>query len=562
MKQHAAPITFQIEKILEFDDLFPGEKMDVRQTLLHYSREKLLKIVGVFNNRFLGVRFLDHEIPFFSGVSRNHIPEINRRFEAYTKKVGKTNPTYCTTRTILELLRTIYSISVTEYKDNKSDKNIEYDLFKVLLKLNQDLMDFNKDCDDLGSMIFFLNYVLNDSSNISEIDSMNNQLFYLSKLYEFLQEKESERILEDLLATLEIERLSDYCKTILSVFYLICRPDLSGADREGYIAFTKEDIARNNRFLYPNLVDNLSINWDDQIKYERNDNQQDNNTDYRCFRAHPLIRLSDGSYMVYSTILLTERLFNSLYFDMQKSTRVLPKGLKIDFTNWYNKEFIEHRLFQRLALSIVRKRSKYYPSKEDINSEEPISEEKSAPDFYLRENEAAFLFECKSIKLNGALKDRANLDDLLSNLKLKLYTSDKNIDPARKRKKKSEPVGITQLARHLKAIDNGCFYWDGYIPERYTFYPVIVVDDWKLAQCGMSYILNKWYFQLLKTEDLMDEGIKPLIIISIETLYFYACKFRRYGIKFIFEKYYRESGFRFNLDTQEWTNPVLADFNL
>jgi hypothetical protein len=247
---------------------------------------------------------------------------------------------------------------------------------------------------------------------------------------------------------------------------------------------------------------------------------------------------------------------------MQKSTRALPKGQKIDFTNWYNKEFIEHRLFQRMALNIVRKHSIYYPSKEDIYSEKPIVEDKSAPDFYLRENDAVFLFECKSIKLNGAIKDRDDFDDLLNNLKLKLYKSDKNIDPTREKKKKTEPVGITQLVGHLKAIDTGCFHWDEDIPESYTFYPIIVVDDWKLAQCGMSCILNKWYFQLLQDEGLMDEGVKPLIIISIEMLYFFADKFRHYGLKFIFEMYYRDSGFTFNPVTQQWSNPVLADFNL
>jgi hypothetical protein len=132
MKRKVEPTTYVVEKLLEFDEFFPGEKIDVRETLSQYSRETLLKLVGVLDNRFNGVRLVDDEIAFFSENSKDRIREINKRLDQYRKKNSDGNPFICTRRTVLELLRNIYLIPVEEYKNN-GNKDIEYNLFKVIL---------------------------------------------------------------------------------------------------------------------------------------------------------------------------------------------------------------------------------------------------------------------------------------------------------------------------------------------------------------------------------------------------------------------------------------------
>jgi hypothetical protein len=270
--------------------------------------------------------------------------------------------------------------------------------------------------------------------------------------------------------------------------------------------------------------------------------------------------MPDGSYVVYNIIILLERLYTGLYFDFKQI--VNQSGVKSNDTQWFNKEFIEHRLFQRTMLKTLPNRKLFhYPSRNEIVSDSPLDEDKHAPDFYLRTEQATFLFECKSVKLNGRLKDKADADELVRNIRLKLFRSDENIDPERKKKKKSENVGITQIVEHLKMIDNEHFKWDDHLPDPYYFYPVLVLDDYKLSQCGMSHLLNSWYNQCIKENGLQDEAIMPLIVMSIETLYFYSGTFKKVGYKKVFDRFFRETEFIFDQGTKEWTNPLTADFD-
>ena len=55
--------------------------------------------------------------------------------------------------------------------------------------------------------------------------------------------------------------------------------------------------------------------------------------------------------------------------------------------------------------------------------------------FYIREKDSIILFECKGIKLNGMLKDRADLSDVIEELKNKLFLSVNNVDKKIKKKK-------------------------------------------------------------------------------------------------------------------------------
>jgi hypothetical protein len=559
-KKH--PIRYRVEPILEFNDFFPDEELNIRETLIHYSREMLLKFVGVLENRYINVRLVDEKITFFSENSKSHMSELNARLTVFKQNNNDANPMFCTRRTNLEILRIIFSIPIEQYKNDFGQLDLEYNFFKIILKVNQNLMNFNKSNDNETSIFFLLNYVQNDIVNAEFINSMCNQSFYFSQLVAYLNRPISDSLRQSLLTTLGVESLTEYYKTILSI-YKFCEPQLTGSERQSYIRFPVDCIEQNKQFISQKVIDYLSIDWNTLIKYDIDDNQKDNNTDYRYFRSHPLIRLSDGTYMVYSFILLTERLFNSLYFDLKNESNSLPKDKKLDFTNWFNKEFIEHYVFQRTMLNTLgRRTSYYYPPKDIILSDESRKEKKSEPDFYIREENAVVLFECKSIKLNGSIKDKADADRLLHDIKLKLFSSDENIDNTRTEKKKKESVGVTQLVNHLLSIEDDDYPWDKGLKDPYIFYPILIVDDWKLSQVGMSCMLNDWYFELLKEYDLIDEFIKPIVIIPIEVLYFYSDTFRSYGFAKILEEYLNEYEMKFDIGNYKWTHSHLADFNL
>ena len=160
-----------------------------------------------------------------------------------------------------------------------------------------------------------------------------------------------------------------------------------------------------------------------------------------------------------------------------------------------------------------------------------------APDFYIREKDSIILFECKGIKINGSIRDKADMDEFINVLKTKLLLSAQNIDPTRKTKSKTELVGISQLVNSIEAIEDYEFEEDDKIPSDVSYYPVIVFEDSKLAQIGMMGLLNKWYRQYLLERGLTEQVCNPVIAMSVSTLYLFSDKFRIFGFQKIFDEF-------------------------
>lgn len=149
-KQLIFVMEISIIKILEYRDLFPNEtKLDVPAILRRFSRERLIRAINV-----LGMNYGNAYMPdttFFTEISVNRVKELNKRFEKYAPHLLSQRICYCTHRTILELLRIVFSIPLGEYRGDGEDEDFEYELFIVVLQLNENLMAFTSKDDDLSS---------------------------------------------------------------------------------------------------------------------------------------------------------------------------------------------------------------------------------------------------------------------------------------------------------------------------------------------------------------------------------------------------------------------------
>lgn len=135
---------YTIQKILEFHDLFPKEKdLDVRTILKEYSREYIVRCCHVLCNNYSNAAFIpDDNNTFFSEVSKKHIPGLNEKISKYLNTTGLDRVCYCTVKTALELMRVAFSIPIQEYKNEGQKEDFEYDLFRSVLMLNENLMAF------------------------------------------------------------------------------------------------------------------------------------------------------------------------------------------------------------------------------------------------------------------------------------------------------------------------------------------------------------------------------------------------------------------------------------
>ena len=543
-----------IEKILEFHALFPEEK-DISSVLKKYSRKDLVLSSNVLSHNYGRAYIPDKNNTFFSSHSEKHLEDLNNRFEQLTKISGQKIFCYCTTKTSLELMRIIFSIPINEYKNDGDIEDFEYDLFRVILQINENLMSFNSTNEqDLATLSFLNFFIMNDISGQDVRGVFIRQVQYYSILSEFIETYPAcDKAKETFYKSAGITKMSDYAKTWLALIVLDF--EYQKKQEKGCPVIDLNRLQDVDGTLNIPVLDFLSINLNEHISYSNTEiKSRDNNVDYRIFRSRPLIKISDKKYIIYCFPILVERLYNSLFFDLKDSFK--------DAFNFYNKDFVEKVLFQPQVLQCLNEKitSKIYPSREMILCDDKIKEEDNQPDFYLRENDNLILFECKAIRINGELKDKSDIDELLSILKNKLYYSIENIDKSRGKKKNAERVGVTQLVQQMKMIDADTFKWDNKIPDEVAYYPVIILEDPRFVVPGLSYIINSWYKQLI-IQELPGQMCHPIVVMSIDMLMLYSHVFKAEGFHNVFGKYFQNT-VRYSNNDVTWTFDPLGDFNV
>ena len=545
-----------IEKILEFHDLFPEEKeIDISSVLKKYSKKYLVLSSNVLSHNYGRAYIPDKNNTFFSSHSEKHLEDLNNRFEQFTKISGQKIFCYCTTKTSLELMRIVFSIPINDYKNDGDIEDLEYDLFRIILQINENLMGFNSTNEqDLATLSFLNFFIMNDISGQDIREVFIRQVQYYCTLSDFIETRQDCAIAKEAFyQSVGITKMSDYAKTWLALIALDF--EYQKKQEKGCPVIDLNRLQDVDGTLNIPVLDFLSINLNEHISYNNTEiKSRDDNVDYRIFRARPLIKISDKKYIIYCFPILVERLYNSLFFDLKDSFK--------DAFNFYNKDFVEKVLFQPQVLQCLNEKitSKIYPSREMLLCGDKIIEEDNQPDFYLRENDNLILFECKAIRINGELKDKSDIDELLSILKNKLYYSIENIDKSRGKKKNAERVGVTQLVQQMKMIDADTFKWDNKIPDEVAYYPVIILEDPRFVVPGLSYIINSWYKQLI-IQELPGQMCHPIVVMSIDMLMLYSHVFKAEGFHNIFGKYFQNT-VRYSNNDVTWTFDPLGDFNI
>ena len=536
-----------ITKILEFSDVYSDyDKFNVRQVLCRYDKLSLLRIVNV-----LGVAYGNAIYPdtaFFSDSTSRDVRKTLKHINNYLKKVGRNKIYYSTMRSILELLRYVYSIPNDEYKNEADYSDLEYDVFRVLLYINERLMKYSSSDElSLARLLYSVWYIENDISIQETSLLMKQQYAYFQELVSFLKANPAaNEIKKAFLNKYDLSSFEQYGKNLMAIillYYKVQKDNINGCP------ILDLDLLKDETgFLNKKLTKALSISVDDYFPYDEADSKEPVNVDYRQFRSKPLINIGDNKYIIYSLPLLCERVYNSMFFDL-KEVSEMNFGT---FTNFYNTDFVERFLFQRTMFKGLSHRdSKFFPCKSLVFGSEKIKEDKDQPDFYIREGSNIFLFECKAIKLNGVLKDNANMDDFFKALSNKLFCSDVNLDSARHKKKKAETVGVTQLMKEIEMIEDDMFQWDDKIPDCVEYYPVLVLEDPKLSQVGITGVINEC-FNPLKKKHFPEQNVNPIIVMSIYTLMNYHRAFKHFGYSFIFRKFWEESA-TFAEGHNDWT---------
>lgn len=531
----------EIKRVIEFSDFFPDESpLDITSVLKTFSRDTLVRMATLLSLQYGNMFFPNNEYTLFSHYSQKHMDFLNKQCSSYFKRIGLPSDgqvVLCTFRTSLELWRNIFAIKIEEFQATIASEDEELTLFKIILALNEKIFKFThsleleKEMSSVEENIFLNSFLTNDCNNYDFQAILQTQIYYFKTLIDYIPQnpvllKASER----LLSQWGISSWKEYFSTILFLAHETEKYRVNNP--KGIPVINVEQISKRDQTGYfsPTLIENLSIDENEFIPYDENGNayQRDNNIDYRIFRSKPFVKLENSSdYVIVNIQLLCERLFNSLFFDF--SPLINGKDENIGFFN-FNKDFTEKILFRNTMFQCIPEKTYTFPTRDFYNTKE----DKDEPDFYARKNGNLLIMECKSIKMNGAIRDKGDYKQMMENLLNKLALKTYNIDPNRQEfKKQQKPIGIGQLVKHIDSIEADTFQWDANIPNDVAYYPILVLEDIRFFQPGLLSILNKNFIEVAKLFpdlELNDIAYRPVMAISINTLFLYDNLIRKRGL--------------------------------
>lgn len=517
-------INYSFHIFVSFSDIFPDEELpDVRQILSHYSRRSLLNASLVLENLYAEKEFSECD-KFFSPENKDQYREIMRRFSKFRSSRSDVSYYFSSFVTGLEILRHAYSLPLKE-TDDYNPREYEWELFRAILIINQ-----NTIC-RFHAIEGIRRYQLVYLNNLCYVDIGNNmktfaiqQCVYAYEFFTFLSvHSQKTRALLSEFETHYEASWKRYVLSLNSAFFLSLKYK-GRLDKDLHIDKDRlMDACVLDKITMP-LMSTKILKYASESKDDRT-----GNSDYRFFRELPIIE-TDDYYVLYSSSMILGKIYNSLFFDLPKfNKQITDRTLRINnVSQLIQVDFIQNTLLTGLICKIN-------PHKYSIHTEMMMErrhkkrdDELGPPDLFVQAPNYVILFECKDIHLNGWIKEQKDFSLIITELEEKILGS-----------KADDHKGVGQLTGHMKSIRDGSFPW-AKVSRGKKVYPVLVLSDPNLIQEGFYGIANDKFNESLRNKGVRNiSANRPLIVMSPVTLIKYESNFKKKGLVFYFEKYYR-----------------------
>lgn len=529
-------IRYTFLQLLEYETFFceSVNNVDIESILSRLSRQDVVNFAITLNNNYANQSI--EKLHLFFNPS--HIYNRNLILQRL-KELNNMPYIICTSKTSLEILRIAFSLNPCTDSLIRDSERDELDLFKVMLVINQRLMQYKIDQSNLNTpqLLFMGAHINSLTDNVSDQYKKNRFIYQFNMSYQFFKWFSTNNKLKPLYETFlhkyGINSWKDYMKTIFFTSILLIKEN-----KHAYINGNLNiDI---NGLINKNVLEKLVLPYDEVVNYGTNSSSNRNtNDDYRCFRGRPFIKMPNGNYFPIYWEFTVDKFYNSLYFDLKETNT--HKNINTDYI--FTKEFCEEHMFNNLISQ------SYNPFKAIGFTEDMCKKrykekegEQGPPDFIIKDHNSIILFECKDIRIPGNIIETKNFEKIIEVYSNKLH--EKTFQGSFESRKKSNningnKIGITQLTEHIKNIRTQRFHWID-CKHNINIYPVLVLSDHKNLVSGFPEIATKWYYNSLKSSSPNNnKRNRPLIVMSFITLFKYSCLFKAHGFKYYFEDYFK-----------------------
>ncbi len=517
---------FVLKQLLEYNVFFgeDNQKEKIENIVKQIPREMLFNFVGILNNIY-GEATLDKLNRFFSSKSINNRRLVFSRIMELRKENPQRDYIFSYEATCMEIMRYAFAYSPTNVGLVIDEEKGEMLFFKLLLLINEKVVTYKQiEKNSVSKMCFILSFI-NPLIRTDSVQDVKNRIAYQMELavkfFELISKSEDySRLYQLFLDYHYINCWEDYVITIYGIL-------AAGKFKAGRV--NKDLNIDADHLLTKEVLESISLPYDARISYSAtNKDDRYSNSDYRMLRDKPIIKMSNGDFFIYNIEFLIDRLFNSLYFEFNSLNQSAKLG--IDVTQLFTDTFSERIMFDSYMDKSVNKN--FYQGISESECSEIYTkrdDELGAPDYIVKGENDAILFECKDIRISGEIIETHDYETIINEYKNKLFYK-------RNKKNQLRRIGITQLTGHIESIRKETFNWC-YIDKDCVVYPVLVLSDYKNVKMGLNNIANEWYQSSLDKLGIINNNNKPLIVMSFITLFKYSALFFRDGFKHYLDLY-------------------------
>lgn len=412
----------------------------------------------------------------------------------------------------ISTLRTIEILLENRYKIEKENHNPE-NLFKLYLIVNDEIADRLE--------IFSKKYLTGNLSMSNEIrlhfhlglnqylintDLANKKLWVEAlKFVQFEKWINTKPELENTL-TRYLEKFN--IKTLYELFTLIFR---IGQVAINHHKFSIDEQEKGITFF--NYISNHNINsseWNELSEIMKN----------------PLYRMDNGEYLIIDFYFVLNKFFTGMYHDLLN----FSNSEKSNFHQVYSSDFIEKYLLGNAIYSVFG--NKYIQFNEDKIKSYKVKNinNLALPDYYIRNGNKVFLFECKNSLVSLIAKLDSKFEKVETDFKNKFYETENKNKAAK------------QLLNFIKVSNEGKYsFFDNCIKlNNLVYFPIIITTDDTLTSLSFNSLINEFVTKdLNEMDNKLKNRIKPITIIHINDLLYRTTNLKRLDV--LIDSYHKHS---------------------
>jgi hypothetical protein len=257
--------------------------------------------------------------------------------------------------------------------------------------------------------------------------------------------------------------------------------------------------------------------------------------DFRAIRDRPILRVPDGRMVVLDPVFFAESAAIGPLF------KVLSRGAKSSqsLLDRFGEAFesyataVLHRMYPRSSGRLVNRLISPLLGKNQEGSTVEIA------DACLNDVTEAVLFECKATWIRDDLVEGRDGDAYRGAL-IERYSQLSD----------GTPKGVGQLARSIRAIEDGSWYATGEgLSSVSKFYPVLVVYDTRMEAMSHAHFLANEFREALQPDSILPDGdmqvgsfrVSPIVLLTVDILEILERSIDNFSLVELLRQYSRES---------------------